>query len=133
MSQAESTADILCRLTRKEITPRQAMEQLVAAGMGSADARETVFVALGGSDLVEIGEDGLKRCRPSGRLVNEVETEMRGVNEALAPDKPVLIPVTPEQKRKVDELVAQGWNRRAAEFLVVESEPDIDLDTPAVE
>jgi hypothetical protein len=121
---------ILECLARKKIAPRQAVEKLVSAGLGSADAGEAVFAALGGSDLVEIGEDGLKRFRPSGRFVNEVEAEMRDVKGASPPDKPVVIPMTPEQKRKVDELIAQGWNRRAAELMVVESEEDVDLDTP---
>jgi len=122
---------ILECLARKEITPRQAVEKLVAAGLGSADAGETVFVALGGSDLVEIGEDGLKRFRPSGRLVSEVEAQMRDVNGASPPVKPVVIPMTPEQNQKVDELVAHGWDYRAAALMVVESAPDVDLDTPA--
>lgn len=35
------------------------------------------------------------------------------------------IPLTPEQQTAVDDLVAQGWPREAAELMVIESEEDV--------
>ena len=45
-----------------------------------------------------------------------------------------MIPLTPAQQTEVDKLVAQGWDRDAADLMVAESEPDIvDDATPAPE
>lgn len=52
-----------------------AIGQLVADGHDEAHATELVFFALGGSDLDEIGDDGVARY-PSGRTVAEVEADM---------------------------------------------------------
>jgi hypothetical protein len=32
---------------------------------------------------------------------------------------------TPEQKATIEQLVAQGWDREAAEMMVLETTPDI--------
>lgn len=65
----------LAALLRGEATPRATIALLVAGGTDPVDAEQFVFVALGGSDLVETGADGRERY-PSGRLVSEVLAEM---------------------------------------------------------
>ena len=64
-------------LASGKISPRAAIAALVDAGHSAAEAQELVFVALGGSDLVETGADGVKRY-PSGKTVDEVEQAMKG-------------------------------------------------------
>lgn len=59
-------------IAQGRITPRDAIAALVAVQHTSAEARELVFIALGGSDLVETGPDGVDRY-PSGKTVDEVE------------------------------------------------------------
>jgi len=68
--------DICEKLERGEISARQAIAQMQAAGLDAGAARELAFISLGGSDLVETGDDGRERYLPSGRLVRDVEAEM---------------------------------------------------------
>jgi len=63
-------------LAQGKISPSDALAALIAGGHSSAEAQELVFVALGGSDLIEIGADGVKRY-PSGKTVAEVEQAMK--------------------------------------------------------
>lgn len=65
------------RLARQEITPRQAVRDLGALGFGQALAEESVSIALGGGDVIEIGSDGRERFVDSGKLVSEVEAKMK--------------------------------------------------------
>ena len=67
---------ILEQVATGAITPRKGVAHLVAGGFVEGDAEETVLFARGGSDIVEIGEDGRERYHGSGRLVSEVEAEM---------------------------------------------------------
>lgn len=76
MSDPTKVEAILERLARQEITPRQAIAELVTRGFNRGDAGETVLFALGGSDLIETGTDGIARYHPSGRTVREVDDEM---------------------------------------------------------
>lgn len=62
----------------KTITASQAITQLVAGGMEDDQARETVFLAIGGSDLVVTDEAGVDRYDPSGRSVADVDADMVG-------------------------------------------------------
>lgn len=63
-------------IAQGRISPRDAIAALVAVHHTSAEARELVFMALGGSDLVEKGPDGVDRY-PSGKSVAEVERLMK--------------------------------------------------------
>lgn len=76
MAQPQINA-LLDRMDRGEIAPRQAVETMTAAGIDASYAREVVFIALGGSDLVETDTAGGERYQPSGRLVSEVEAALR--------------------------------------------------------
>jgi hypothetical protein len=57
------------------IRPHAAIATLVADGHDEPSASELVFVAIGGSDVVEIGADGVERY-PSGKTVAEIERQM---------------------------------------------------------
>ncbi len=59
-------------LAQGRISAKAAVETLASEGHDPSEARELVFVALGGSDLVETGADGVQRY-PSGKTVDEVE------------------------------------------------------------
>jgi hypothetical protein len=72
-----SVEETLEALARSEITPRQAVRELVALGLGDGHAEETVYAAIGGSDITVVGDDGQERCYGSGKLVSELEREMR--------------------------------------------------------
>lgn len=72
----ETAHNLLERMARDLATPAQTVGALIGAGYRLAEARELVFYALGGSDLVEIGKDGAERYHASGRLVDEVERLM---------------------------------------------------------
>jgi len=69
---------ILGRCARKEIPAFLAIGPLVECGLSVNDARQAIFAALGGSDVIQIGEDGKEHYMPSGRLVADVEKEMVG-------------------------------------------------------
>lgn len=57
--------------------PRAAMAKLIAAGWSLVEAEEAVFTALGGSDLVEIDATGREIYSPSGKLVADIESELK--------------------------------------------------------
>jgi hypothetical protein len=57
-------------------TPRATIAKLIAGGGDETDSTQLVFAALGGSDLVEVGEDQRERYMPSGKLVSEVAVQM---------------------------------------------------------
>ena len=63
-------------LAQGKISPRAAIAALVAAGHSTDEANDLVFSSLGGSDLVEIGKDGVERY-PSGKTIAEVEQAMQ--------------------------------------------------------
>lgn len=63
---------VLEQLDHRTVTAREAVSRLIVGGFDADDAEEMVFVALGGSDIIE-GD----RYRPSGRHVNEVEADMQ--------------------------------------------------------
>jgi len=53
MSEAETTR-ILASFEAGNLTPAQAVRALVDSGVGRAEAEELVFIAEGGSDVVEL-------------------------------------------------------------------------------
>ncbi len=69
MNQAQIDA-VCADLDAKKITAREAIARL--APLGAALAEETVFLWLGGSDVIQ--DD---RYLPSGKTVAEVEAEMK--------------------------------------------------------
>jgi hypothetical protein len=73
---AEEIEALLEQVEANVVLPRAAVAQLAAAGFERDDAQQMVFAALGGSDLVEEGEDGRERYVPSGKLVREVKAAM---------------------------------------------------------
>lgn len=122
MPAPDNIETILERLARRDLTPRQAVRALESAGCSRADAAEYVFTALGGGDLVETGPDGLARYHHSGRLVSEVEAEMaRGRREVKAGG----IKLSAAHEQEVEKLVAQGWPRESAKFIILESIEDV--------
>jgi len=71
------TREHLSRVLHGHRISRSLTSRYAAWLHSSAEAQELVFVALGGSDLVETGADGVKRY-PSGKTVDEVEQAMKG-------------------------------------------------------
>lgn len=68
---------LLQSVARGETRARDAIAQLVRdAGYDQPTAEETVFIVLGGGDLVAIDDDGLERYQHSGKLVRDVEAAM---------------------------------------------------------
>lgn len=68
---------VLAAVAAGDFTAREGSSRLVAGGYSPQDAQDMVFTALGGSDLVEVGDDGRERYVPSGKLVREVNEAMR--------------------------------------------------------
>ncbi len=68
-------AHLLEAVKAHQITAREAIRRLVATGHNEGLAAELVLIALGGSDVVEIGADGVARYL-SGRTVAEVQADM---------------------------------------------------------
>lgn len=58
-----------------KVTANEAIRRLVADGHERDLAAELVLIALGGSDIIEIGADGIARYE-SGRTVAEVQADM---------------------------------------------------------
>lgn len=73
--------DILISMHDGKLTVVQAVEALRVLPCHRDDATEVVFLSLGGSDLVEIGEDGVRRYQPSGKTVASIERAMKGAKE----------------------------------------------------
>lgn len=62
MNELQKLAEItMAKLTAKEITPEQAIAELIAHGVHADDAAEVVHQMTGGSDVVEIQEPRDKR------------------------------------------------------------------------
>lgn len=51
-------ADILSKVEAGTMSENEAVAALVALGFAEADSKEVVFIAMGGSSLIEEGEDG---------------------------------------------------------------------------
>ena len=68
-------ARLLEAVKAHQITAREAIRRLVATGHDEGLAAELVLIALGGSDIIEIGADGVARYE-SGRTVVEVQADM---------------------------------------------------------
>lgn len=62
----------LQKLLSGQGTARETIARLAARGVEPLDAQQFVFCALGGSDVVEVGDDGRERYQPSGKLVREI-------------------------------------------------------------
>lgn len=72
----EDFSTLFDEMLARKIRPRDVIKRLVAAGHYKGDAEEHVFISLGGSDIVEIGSDGVGRYT-SGRTVPEVEADWK--------------------------------------------------------
>lgn len=59
-----------------QIAVPDAIAQLEALGYERALARETIFLAVGGDDVVALGDDGIQRYDRSGKAVSEVDQLM---------------------------------------------------------
>ena len=75
MNDGEIEAELQAMLAGGR-TPRATIAVLVDRGVDAVDAQQYVFCALGGSDVVETGDDGRERFKPSGRLVREVAADL---------------------------------------------------------
>lgn len=63
-------AEICLALVRHEISRKVAIERLITeAGYDLAIAEETIFIALGGDDIITTGTDGTDRYHLSGKIV----------------------------------------------------------------
>lgn len=68
---------LLEQVSAGAVTARTAQRLLVETyGWDPDDAEETVFIELGGGDVVETGPDGIDYYPHSGRTVAEVEADM---------------------------------------------------------
>ena len=88
---------IILRLARQELTPRQAIDQLVSTGDSLAGARRRVRKFLGWGPRVSGQGEGRRYLR-SGRLARDVEAEWAG-----APRAPL-----PSEVQQVDFFVSTG-------------------------
>lgn len=77
--------EIYAMLQAGSITGKQAVDSLVSLGMPQLEAQESVFIELGGDDVIEIHEDGTNRYAISGKTVEEVEAAM-GYPPEAAPE-----------------------------------------------
>ena len=66
---------LLKAVKARNVTTNEAIRRLVADGHERDLAAELVLIALGGSDIIEIGADGVARY-DSGRTVAEVQADM---------------------------------------------------------
>lgn len=72
--------EVWAELESGRLSPRAAVERLEALGYGPALARESVFITLGGDDVIETGDDGIDRYQRSGKAVREIEQMMADIN-----------------------------------------------------
>ena len=63
-------------LASGKTTAKEVIALLVKNGYSREDAQESVFIALGGDDIVETGENGVQYYRISGMPVDEVTVKM---------------------------------------------------------